>query len=106
MHPSLSPLALNQSSDDPVSCAGLAWKHLTQEQTFRMDLIALDSSSERHTTAGTDFERMWREFEDSYSARGWCDGSVDSAVKTLQNWDPQQVEVIPVDVPPFIGRVI
>jgi hypothetical protein len=81
---------------------------LTQEQPH---LIAFDSSftPEKQTKAdilGTEFERLWNLTEESiFSARGWCDASVDNVVILLQKWDPQHVEVIPANVPPIIGNV-
>jgi hypothetical protein len=70
----------------------------------RTDLIAFDSSFTKADIHGTEFERLWNCIEDPiYSARGWCDASVEKVVTALEKWDGQDVNVIPANIPPFIG---
>lgn len=69
-----------------------------------MDLIAFDSPFVTEPPdARADFERQWDTIEDSSGARGWCNGTVDVVVRQLQSLGGHRVEVVSMDVPPFLG---
>lgn len=81
----------------------------------RVDLIAFDSpfvvdpprpagGGLRDTEGEFEFERAWDSIENpQHSQRGWCDASMDSVIRQLQGIDQHRLQVISVDMPPFIG---
>jgi AP-4 complex subunit epsilon-1 len=50
-----------------------------------------------------DFANVW-DTASTFSARGWCDGTLDAVVRRLQGLGPpQELTVLPADQPPFEG---
>jgi len=50
-----------------------------------------------------DFANVW-DTASAFSARGWCDGTLDAAVRRLQGLGfPRGLAVLPADQPPFEG---
>jgi hypothetical protein len=82
-------------------------------QAARIDLIAFDSPfiSDPGEDLGftpepepePSFEVTWKVLEKT-NARGWCDSSMDVALRRLQGQD-MRLKVIPVDQPPFEGAL-
>lgn len=51
-----------------------------------------------------DFESIWNSVEDhQYNARGWCDASLENVIKRLHGIQQHRIQVVPVDVSPFMG---
>jgi len=94
----------------------------TLKQSPRADLISLDSPfiqepkpagkpnavnapNEHREQLDHDFANAWDTFS-AFSARGWCDGTIDTAVRRLQGLGLQRgLAVIPADQPPFEGEL-
>jgi len=52
-----------------------------------------------------DFANVW-DTVSAFSARGWCDGTPDAVVRSLQNLKlPRGLAVLPADQPPFQGEL-
>jgi hypothetical protein len=52
-----------------------------------------------------DFANVWDAIS-AFSARGWCDGTPDAVVRSLQNLGlPRGLAVLPADQPPFQGTI-
>jgi len=87
-------------------------------QSPRIDLISLESPFIAEPKAGEvtapeagdrdedqDFTVVW-DAATAFSARGWCDGTLDAVVRRLQGLGfPRGLSVLPADQPPFEGRV-
>lgn len=81
-----------------------------------MDLIAFDSpfvvdpprpvdGGLRDVEEEFEFERAWESIENpQHSRRGWCDASIGSVIRQLQGIDEHRLQVISVDMSPFIGE--
>lgn len=84
----------------------------------RADLISLDSpfiqelkpaektnAPDEHGEQHHDFADAWETLSAfNFSARGWCDGTIDTAVRRLQGLGLQRgLAVLPADQPPFEG---
>ncbi|KAI9457813.1 ARM repeat-containing protein [Lactarius psammicola] len=84
----------------------------------RADLISLDSPFIQEPKSGEkpsilehggeqhhDFANAWDTLS-AFSARGWCDGTFDTAVRRLQGLGLQRgLAVLPADQPPFEGEL-
>ena len=82
----------------------------------RVDLIAFDSpfvvdpprpvgGGLRDAGGEFEFECAWESMENpQYSGRGWCDASVGSVIRQLQGIDQHRLQVISVDMSPFVGE--
>jgi len=85
-------------------------------QSPRTDLISLESPFIAEPRAGDvttseagdhdenqDFAGVW-DAATAFSARGWCDGTLDAVVRRLQGLGfPRGLSVLPADQPPFEG---
>ena len=83
-------------------------------QSPRADLISLESPFIAEPKAGEvtvpeasdenqDFASVW-DAARAFSARGWCDGTLDAVVRRLQGLGfPRGLSVLPADQPPFEG---
>lgn len=81
-----------------------------------MDLISLDSpftvepkpgeaSTSEPGDQDHDFANVWDTIS-AFSARGWCDGTPDAVVRSLQSLKlPRGLAVLPADQPPFQGMI-
>lgn len=72
-----------------------------------MDLIAFDSpfvSDPPEDPKEPDFEHVWNSFADQTGSRGWYNGSIDNVVQRIQGLAARRLQVIPADVPPFLGK--
>lgn len=83
-------------------------------QSPRADLISLESPFIAEPKPGDvtvleagdenqDFASVW-DAATAFSARGWCDGTLDAVVRRLQGLGfPRGLSVLPADQPPFEG---
>ena len=91
------------------------------KQSPRADLISLDSpfiqepkpagktkAPNEHGEQHHDFADAWETLSAfNFSARGWCDGTIDTAVRRLQGLGLQRgLAVLPADQPPFEGKLL
>ncbi|KAF5385880.1 hypothetical protein D9615_002371 [Tricholomella constricta] len=106
----LEILGKAQRSSQTLSRLETSVERSIEELGPRVDLIALDSpfvSDPSDTASGTDaddelnFKDVWESTEEG-DARGWYNESIDNAVRRLQG-SGLRLQVISVDVPPFIG---
>jgi hypothetical protein len=91
----------------------------TKKKSPRADLISLDSpfiqepkpaekanapdEHEEQQQDHHDFANAWDTLS-AFSARGWCDGTIDTAVRRLQGLGLRRgLAVLPADQPPFEG---
>ena len=96
-----------------------AASHTKTKQSPRADLISLDSpfiqepkpgekttnAPNEHSEQHHDFATAWDTLS-AFSTRGWCDGTVDMAVRRLQGLGLQRgLAVLPADQPPFEGKM-
>ncbi|KAI0255354.1 armadillo-type protein [Lactifluus subvellereus] len=82
----------------------------------RADLISLDppfvveskpgdASTSEPSNQDHDFANVW-DTVSAFSARGWCDGTPDAVVRSLQSLKlPRGLAVLPADQPPFQGEL-
>ncbi|KAJ7188509.1 armadillo-type protein [Mycena filopes] len=69
------------------------------------DLIAFNDSpfiSDPSADTPSDFESMWNGFDESSSARGWCDVSLEDVIKRLESME-DTLKVISAEELPFVG---
>ena len=99
----------------------ISQSHINKQtkQSPRADLISLDSPfiqepkpagktkapATEHDEQHHDFADAWETLSAfNFSARGWCDGTIDTAVRRLQGLGLQRgLAVLPADQPPFEG---
>jgi len=86
-------------------------------QSPRADLISLESPFIAEPKSGEvtvpeagdenqDFASVW-DAATMFSARGWCDGTLDAVVRRLQGLGfPRGLSVLPADQPPFEGGLL
>jgi AP-4 complex subunit epsilon-1 len=86
-------------------------------QSPRADLISLESPFIAEPKSGEvtvpeagvenqDFASVW-DAAAVFSARGWCDGTLDAVVRRLQGLGfPRGLSVLPADQPPFEGGLL
>ena len=93
-------------------------KKTKTKQSPRADLISLDSpfiqepkhagkpnAPNEHDEQHHDFANAWDTLS-AFSARGWCEGTIDTAVRQLQSLGLQRgLAVLPADQPPFEGTI-
>ncbi|KAH9977107.1 armadillo-type protein [Lactifluus volemus] len=87
--------------------------HLLSPQ---VDLISLDTpfiaepepgdaSTSQPSDQDQDFANVW-ETVSAFSARGWCDGTPDVVVRSIQSLGlPRGLAILPTDQPPFQGEL-
>jgi AP-4 complex subunit epsilon-1 len=70
---------------------------MTFDSPFITDPLEVPSPS----GTGSDFESIWNALAKS-NARGWCELSVDAAIRRLQGQE-LSLKATPIDQPPFEG---
>ncbi|KAH8980845.1 ARM repeat-containing protein [Lactarius hatsudake] len=118
--PEIRALSLSQTTrSPPISPLPAPRLESVNLLSPRADLISLDSPFIQEPKPGEkpnapeqlggeqhhDFANAWDTLS-AFSARGWCDGTFDTAVRRLQGLGLQRgLAVLPADQPPFEGEL-
>ncbi|KAF8971037.1 armadillo-type protein [Flammula alnicola] len=110
----MEDLRIRPSAEHPIPSQTEELRRPDIQKTPGVDLITLESPFEEDSTSlnssetienKPDFEEVWHTFDQSCDLRGWCNSSIDIAIRRLQRVDHHRLRVVSVDLPPFIGEL-